>query len=284
MSRKSLFGALFIIGWASIAIAEPPSWVPLAIDPSGTVVVPVHINGRGPFRFLLDTGSSHSVMSRSLAGGLALEFIAKTTVTTTTGRETRPVVRLDQTAIGAVRLDGLLVSVADSAQLAAITPDIEGIIGQDFLFRFNYTLDYRRHRLSWTDVDALDSGTRLPLVAEHGRYLVSLGSSGGVPLLLVPDSGSNGFVLDARDGRAPLPLEPAWAFLSVHSLSGRQDARAMILRELKLGDVTMKDQPVALVSRDSGNRLEGDGLLPLHLFDSVSFNARDKQLTIRARR
>ncbi len=283
MPVKSFISAFLIIVSSSIATADS-SWVPLSIDASGAIVVPVHINGRGPFRFLLDTGSSHSVMSRSLADGLNLEFIARTPVTTTTGREMRPVVKLDQTAIGTVRFDGLLVSVADSAQLAAIRQNIEGIIGQDFLFAFNYTLDYRRRRLSWTDDDARDGATRLPLVAEQGRYLVRLGSNGSLPVLLVPDSGSNGFVLYARDGRTALPLEPASAVLSVHSLSGRQDARAMILRELKLGDMTMKDQPVALVSRDSGNRLEGDGLLPLHVFDSVSFNARDKQLTIRARK
>jgi predicted aspartyl protease len=280
---KTFISAFLIIVSSSIATADS-SWVPLSIDASGAIVVPVHINGRGPFRFLLDTGSSHSVMSRALADGLNLEFIARTPVTTTTGREMRPVVKLDQTAIGTVRFDGLLVSVADSAQLAAIRQNIEGIIGQDFLFTFNYTLDYRRRRLSWTDDDARDGATRLPLVAEQGRYLVRLGSNGSLPVLLVPDSGSNGFVLYARDGRTALPLEPASAVLSVHSLSGRQDARAMILRELKLGDLTMKDQPVALVSRDSGNRLEGDGLLPLHVFDSVSFNARDKQLTIRARK
>ncbi len=283
MPIKSFISAFLIIVSSSIATADS-SWVPLSIDASGAIVVPVHINGRGPFRFLLDTGSSHSVMSRSLAGGLNLEFIAKTPVTTTTGREMRPVVKLDQTAIGTVRFDGLLVSVADSAQLAAIRQNIDGIIGQDFLFAFNYTLDYRRRRLSWTDDDARDGGTRLPLVAEQGRYLVRLGSNGSLPVLLVPDSGSNGFVLYARDGRTALPLEPASAVLSVHSLSGRQDARAMILRKLKLGDMTMKDQLVALVSRDSGNRVEGDGLLPLHVFDSVSFNARDKQLTIRARK
>ena len=284
MPIKSFIGTFLIIVSSSIATADS-SWVPLSIDASGAIVVPVHVNGRGPFRFLLDTGSSHSVMSRSLADGLNLEFIARTPVTTTTGREMRPVVKLDQTAIGTVRFDGLLASVADSAQLAALTQNIEGIIGQDFLFGFNYTLDYRHHRLSWTDDDARDGGTRLPLVVEQGRYLVRLRSHGTrAPVLLVPDSGSNGFVLYARDGRTPLPLEPAAVVLSVHSLSGGRDARAMILRELKLGDVTVRDQPVALVSRDAGNRLEGDGLLPLHLFDSVSFNARDKQLTIRARK
>ena len=275
---------LVIVLPGSIVTADTP-WVPLTIDDSGAIVVPVHINGRGPFRFLLDTGATHSVMSRTLAAQLDLEFVARTTVVTSTGAAMRPVVKLDQTAIGSARSDGLLASVVPAPQLSTIRRDIEGIIGQDFLFAFNYTLDYRRRRLSWADDDALESGTRLPLVAEQGRYLVYLRPHGTrAPVLLVPDSGSNGFVLYARDGRTPLPLEPAPAFVSVHSLSGRQDARAMILRELKLGGVTMRDQPVALLFRDSGNRHEGDGLLPLHLFDSVSFNARDKQLTIRLRK
>ena len=88
----------------------------------------------------------------------------------------------------------------------------------------------------------------------------------------------------ARDGRTCLPLEPDANLMRVHSLSGRQDVQAMWLRELKLGDVTVRNQPVAVVTRDPHDVLEGDGLLPLHLFDSVSFNARERQLTLRERR
>ena len=282
MSFRLLIAGMFLIGSNIIAAAQT-EWVPLSIDSSGAVVAPVSINDRGPFLFLLDTGSSHSVLSESLARHLRLAPVASTTVLTSTGREMRVVVTLDLTAIGTARSEGLLASVVPATRLAAIARGIEGIIGQDFLSAFNYTLDYRRRRLSWSD--RTESGTRLPLIAQEGRYLVQISPPGSdPPILLVPDSGASGLVVFARGGQTRLPVEPVSQPMEVHSLSGRQNARAMMLRELQLGAATVRHQPVAVVARDAGDAREGDGLLPLHLFDSVSFNPRERYLTIRARK
>ena len=49
----------------------------------------------------------------------------------------------------------------------------------------------------------------------------------------------------------------------------------------RIGDVTVRDQTVALIVRDGVDVPEGDGLLPLHLFASVSFNTREQCLVIR---
>ena len=282
MPRTLLAAAILLTTSAAIAAAET-AWVPLSIDAAGAVVVPVSINGRGPFLFLLDTGSSHSVLGQSIVDHLGLQPVARTAVLTSTGRELRAVVRLDLTTIGSARSEGLLASVVASTQLAAVARGLEGIIGQDFLFALNYTLDYRRRRLLWED--NVESGTRLPLIAQEGRSLVQIGSgSHEPPVRLVPDTGASGLVVFTHGGRTRLPLEPVARTMAVHSLSGRQDARAMMLRELQLGAVIVRDQPVAVVARDAGDAREGDGLLPLHLFDSVSFNAHERHLTIRARK
>ena len=274
--------ALLVLFLTSSAVANP-SWVPVAIDSAGAIIVPVRINDSGPFPFLLDTGASHSVVSEPLAERLKLRFVAATTVTTSTGRERRGVVRLDQTSVGSVRSDAVLASVAPASDLATIARGIDGIIGQDFLFSFNYTLDYRRRRLIWTDGAAGGEGTRLPLVAQNGRYLVQLAvPGGGEPMLLVPDTGANGFVMFARQGRTRVALHSgSTRTTSVQSLSGIDTARLMMMRELRIGDVTVRNQPVAVIARDGGDVLEGDGLLPLHLFASVSFNAREQYLVIR---
>jgi hypothetical protein len=260
-------------------------WVPLSIDANGAVVVAIEINNRGPFLFLLDTGSSHSVVGRTLAGHLGLRPVARTAVLTSTGRELRPVVRLDLTTMGTARSEGLLASLVPSEQLAALRRGIEGIIGQDFLFDVNYTLDYRRRRLTWNDERAFEDGVRLPLVARGGRYLVKVETAvDRASMLLVPDSGSNGLVMFARAGGTRLQLEPVAELAALHSLSAGQDARVMVLRELKLGEVILRNQRVAVVAREADDLVEGDGLLPLHLFDSVSFNARERHLTIRTRK
>jgi predicted aspartyl protease len=280
VTLRSFAAALLVIGSSAVARADP-EWIALSIDASGGVIVPVSINGQGPYPFLLDTGSSHTVVGRSLAGQLGLDPVARTTVVTSTGSELRPVVRLDQTRIGTARSEGLLASVASSAQLGGIAPGIEGIIGQDFLSGFNYTLDYRTKRVAWTTCAPPERAARLPLVKQAGRYLVQIHvRSGEPPLLLVPDSGANGLVLFERNGRTRVTLAPGAATTSVHSLSGRQDARTMLLRELTLGPVTVRNYPVAVVARDPADVLEGDGLLPLHIFSMATFDAAQHSILL----
>ena len=251
------------------------------IDESGAMIVPVRVNGSGPFPFLLDTGAADSVISNALAERLALRFVAKTAVLTTTGREWRPVVEILETTIECARSGRLLPSVVPSAQLDDIARGIEGIVGQDFLFAFNYTLDYRNKRLTWNGDAPQPVGVRLPLVAQGGRYLVRVGGSRThAPLLLVPDSGTSGFVAYERNGRTTLALNPSAAITAVQSLAGENRVRTMILRELRLGTITLRDHTVAIIPRDSDDIDEGDGLLPLHLFASVSFNAREGYLIL----
>lgn len=292
MPQKLFSAALVVIAVLApnAAVAER-SEIDVRIDENGTVIVPVTINGRGPFPFVLDTGSTHSVVSVSLAEQLGMRVVAKTAVLTSTGREWRPVVQLDQTAIARVRSERLLASVVPSVQLDRLTRGIEGIIGQDFLLAFNYTLDYRTKRLRWSDDISDNEGVRLPLVAREGRYLVQVMPPGEqTPLLLVPDSGANGFVIFTRNGRTRMPLESADAHVfrsapsnttAVHSLSGGQNARTMMMRELRLGNATLRNQPVAVLERAPGDEAEGDGLLPLHLFTSVTFDVRTGHLILR---
>jgi hypothetical protein len=115
-----------------------------------------------------------------------------------------------------------------------------------------------------------------------GRYLVRLESHGSEsPLLLVPDSGASGFVAYERSGRTKFALTRAAETMTVRSVSGVQNVRTMMLRELRLGTLTLKDHPVAVVRREPDDVGEGDGLLPLHVFASVTFNAREQCLVVR---
>ena len=46
-----------------------------------------------------------------------------------------------------------------------------------------------------------------------------------------------------------------------------------VVRELRVGDITLRNQPAVAVMRTETDAPDGDGLLPLHHFASVSFNA-----------
>ena len=82
---------------------------------------------------------------------------------------------------------------------------ISGVLGQDFLSQFNYTLDYRTFDgCRGTTTDQIEKGVRLALEPSRGRFLVQLApghDAAECPVRLVPDSGANGVVLFAGTER-----------------------------------------------------------------------------------
>ncbi|HEX7418020.1 MAG TPA: aspartyl protease family protein, partial [Steroidobacteraceae bacterium] len=50
----------------------PKFAIPTTRDRIGRIIAPVTLNGRGPFRFVVDTGANHSTVSSALAAALRL--------------------------------------------------------------------------------------------------------------------------------------------------------------------------------------------------------------------
>jgi hypothetical protein len=249
----------------------------LSIDERGGVVVPVMVGAAGPFKFMLDTGATRSLVGDDLAGLLKAPLVARAEVVTSVGSEMRGVVRLARMEVAGARADVLLASVLPAARLRALAPGVRGLLGQDFLSAFNYTLDYRRRRLIWDepgDVNCSDPSA-LRLIAAEGRYVVHL-SAGPRALRLVPDTGAEAFVFFHAPGKA----SPALAIGSarLRGLAGDLGVRAASAPRLVVGDVTLRDQPAVIVDRRDDN---ADGLLPLHAFARVSFNMRDGCMVVR---
>lgn len=273
--------ALLSLVLSTAEAAATPEEIVLSVRSWGAVLVPVGINGQGPFTLLLDTGSSHTTVSSELVDRLALPVVAKARVSTPTGVQIRPVVRLEHMAIGSASLAGLMPSVVSRAQLRGMESGVDGVIGQDYLAAFNYTLDYRRKRLRWT-AEHGDARLRLPLIRAGDRSLVQLSGNGRrTPVLMVPDSGSEGFVIFERDDGTAVTVDDMDQFAGVSTLVLRQQGRGAVLRELQVGAVTLRNQPAVVLKREGLNAVEGDGLMPLHQFSSVSFNNSEAYMVVR---
>src|SRR5215475_2064239 len=76
------------------------SSTPFRLGAHNEPIVGVRINGRGPFPFILDTGSTHSSIATGLATALNAPIVAKATVTSSLGQEIQPVVSLTTLAVG----------------------------------------------------------------------------------------------------------------------------------------------------------------------------------------
>jgi hypothetical protein len=277
---------LFAAAPPVVTAANPDAGtIPFDAGEDGTVVVPVRIDGAGPFRFLVDTGSTHSAIVEKLAGKLGLRPSAKAAITSASGQSMRPVVRLGSTAVGRAARDGLLASLLTSADLERAGLTVDGVLGQDFLAGFDYTIDYQRGALTW-DVEPATGhpAARLPMTTDGGRFLVELPQGAGRGTVrLVPDSGSSALVIFERARRAnagTLRLQTMTGSTRMSGVAGERSVERAIVRDLRVGDLVLHNEPAVVVDADEGSDVAADGLLPLHRFARVSYHAREQCLSI----
>jgi hypothetical protein len=266
---------------ADVRAAGLPSTAFASTRP-GEILVPVTIGSRGPYPFLLDTGSTHSAVTEALADALEAAPVARTTMRATAGLLDCLVVELPPVAVDGVAAVGLTATVLPAQAGAALGPAVAGILGQDFLSRFNFTIDYRRSRILWHDRTYAPAGIRLALVPSGDRWVVEIPQPGTAPAYrFVPDSGADTLVLygEALADR----LVTAWLVspASLASLTGTRTLRTGLVEGLRVGAATLARQLAVVLPVVAAG--EPDGLLPLYEFDSVFFNARDGCLVIQPR-
>jgi hypothetical protein len=255
---------------------------PFELLDDGSIVLAVTIGGTGPYRFVLDTGSSRTVISTRLWRSLHLPVIALTRMVTPAGGDLAYVVRLSGFAIGEGPGVGIAAAVMSADRYAA-GQQVDGLIGQDVLARSVYTIDYQHRAIVWhADGDALP-GVRLPLSVRDNRVLVTLPQFDGDPhpLSLIPDTGTDGLVLFAQaQHRLRMTLLDVGMLSSV---SGSRLVRRACVDGLVVGDALVRDPDAVLLDDVDSDRLMGDGLLPLHVFARVTFNVREQYLIVHVR-
>jgi hypothetical protein len=253
---------------------------PLTIDERGGVIVEARVNGAGPFKFLVDTGASRSIVAADLATALDAPVVARSEVVGSAGSDMRFVVRLGSVAVDSARVDALLAVVVPAARFSRLGRGVRGLLGQDFLSAFNYTLDYRRGRLTWDEPLTCDTRGAVRMTAAEGRFVMALEDDRGAPLRMVPDSGAEVPVLfrpssalrgspASVEGRAVPAGAGAGAVVAGMSGPGRV-AQVTAIETLRVGSVTLRDLRAYAIQREDAH---ADGLLPLHAFASVSFAA-----------
>jgi predicted aspartyl protease len=264
------------------AIASPEEHgnaLPFRSSRPGEIVVHVTVNSAGPFPFLLDTGSSHTAISTSLAYELGATPVAKTVVTSPVGEDLRAVVRLDDVVLGPVRAQAVMASLVDDTALCR-EHRIRGLLGQDVLALNRYTIDFRDRLVIWNEpASRSDQIVTFRMMPSGGRYLVEVPQRDGL-LRLVPDSGAEGVVL--FDGRAgvPLTIVSRAGRRELSTLTERMTVEEIRLEQLQVGPHRWRDVPAVLLTRPNVAPNEGDGLLPLHLFDRVTIDAPSRLLIV----
>jgi predicted aspartyl protease len=249
--------------------------VPFRLRDASDIVLPVTVGGRRSYRFLLDTGSSRSAVTDRVAEVQRLAADGRTVVMTPAGRVSRSLVTV-AVEIGHTQatLQAMVLPAADLGR------DLDGIIGSDLLATRAFTIDYVRRRVSFDARGGLDRGTSLPLTHGSNGFLVTLPvRARGHALRFIPDTGTASFVLFARAGQE-LPRITPLASSPLRTVTGIRVGRAVLLEQLDIGDIRVRDQVAMLMNGSTDNARFSDGLLPLHLFALVTLDGPGGLLTI----
>jgi predicted aspartyl protease len=244
------------------------------------IVIPVTVNGAGPYEFLLDTGSNTTLVSVEFARALRLRPIDRVELITVAGSQIVPRARLQSVAIGSKSAVDVEAVFSDPREARAISPEICGVLGQNFLSLFNYLINYRERLIEFDDGGELEKslrGERTPVELREGRALIT--SAGRERLRLALDSGAPAMILFNVDARMlGLYQEPGDPLtFRLNSNLGSQVVWQRRLRNFSVGGVEFNDLRVALCEAEYGcpGRVE-DGLLPTSLFQNIYFNHRKK--------
>lgn len=279
MRISTAIATLLVTALPAAASAGRPSTTPFELLEDGSVVVPVTIGGTGPYRFVIDTGSSRTVIASRLSQALRLPVVAKTIVVTPSGRDVANVVRVSGLAVGPTS-GATVTAVMMPADRYAAGQQVDGLIGQDVLATAVYTIDYQQRVIVWHSPGDALPGVRLPLDVRDHRVLVTLPQRDNDPrpLSLIPDSGSDGLVLFAHAEDKVRFTHMDVGLLS--GLSGSRLARRVQLDDLVVGESRLESPLAVVVDSGEAAGVMGDGLLPLHVFARVTFNVTDRYLIV----
>jgi len=121
------------------------NWTPFEfIKDSHLVGVPVHINGNGPFDFVLDTGAGNTVITPELASQIGLEPKPVHGIARGIGGDFQlELTEVHKLAVGDAEISYTSAVVLDLSKVSPKGKLIEnGIIGYDFLRNFETVIDY----------------------------------------------------------------------------------------------------------------------------------------------
>ena len=151
------------------------------------ILLPVHVNGSGPFDFILDTGAGTSLLSSDLAKQLKVKIVGSKEGQSAGGKVAVSLAKADSLAVGDTELRDVDVGIVDLAHIGkTIGATVDGDLGYNFLKHFRVTIDYRACEIRFDDPKRVENFGRSAKTEVQMRL-----ASPAKPLILV-DVHANG--------------------------------------------------------------------------------------------
>lgn len=269
--------AMALVGVVSLG-AQPARYSSSMEVIHGKPFVMVTVNGRGPFRFIIDTGTGGQAMvTGELAQQLGLPVAGETRLSDPTGRggQTAPLVLIDS-----LRLAGLEFNAVKAVRhsLPRGDGDCQGMLGFTLFRDVLLTLDYPNARLILSRGALTPDGEKsvLPFRMPDGVPIASL-RIGGRPVEAQMDSGGAGLSLPEQLAASLKYSDGPEIFGKGESLSTRFQIRAgKLASDVHLGDFTL-DRP--WVEINPAFPLSNFGACPMQHF-TITFDQQNRLMRL----
>ncbi len=178
----------------SVQAPEPRYVAPTLRDQIGRIWAPVLIDGKGPFRLVLDTGASHSAVTASVAQalGIPLDGTAPITLHGVTGSLSVPVIRVGSLLVGDLLMQSVELPIVPDALGGA-----DGVLGTEGLLDKRIDIDFREDRITIRRSHghrAPEGYVTVPLVISRNRLLTTDAYVGSIRVTAVIDTGAQSSV------------------------------------------------------------------------------------------
>ena len=250
--------AIFVLCAALPHAATPQSVVVPLYENDRHPSIDVRINGKGPFRLLLDTGSGAALI---VDDALAAELGLKSSGTRQIGDPNTPeALTAKIVAVDRVEIGGLVLRKVDAISWKRTPHDgadaPRGVAGLGLFGPRLVTLDYGHGELTIASGELPEADGRAILTATFEDGIPSLPIDvAGVLFRAHLDSGSTGFVGLPLDAVKKLPLEaPPVPVGRARTASGDyQVTESRLLGSLRVGDIVIDHPKVRFVDLPQAN-------------------------------
>lgn len=262
--------------------------VAIGRDLDDRMTVAVSVGGQGPYRFLVDTGSERTVISRQLAQRLRLESGNDAVLHSVVGANDVSTVFIPH-----LRVSNSIISVVDAPALEASNIGADGMLGIDSLRSQRVLFDFKAKTMSITPsekpFERLDGDTIVVRArSRHGRLIFSQARIDGQRVTVIIDTGSQVTIGNIALQRS-LMKRRLWTApdpVTIETVTGETlSARVAHLKELELGGVRLDGLAVAFADAHIFKQLDLKhqpalllGMNAMRAFDRISIDFESKKV------
>lgn len=212
------------------------------------MTVPVTVEGQGPFRFMIDTGSQATVVTRGLSDRLQLEVVGAATVVGMASRVPVQLVELNGLEFAARVLDNISAPLLEAHHIGA-----DGILGLDSLQDMRVLIDFREGTIAVDTAKELGGNRGYEIIVRArrklGRLIITDAVIDGVRTAVIIDTGAQGSIGNLalrRRLRGPDHGLATATDVNGSTISGNVGiARSLRIQTMQLSDtpITFTDSP-----------------------------------------